>query len=30
MYGWEPGLEFAVEVEDDGIKLKPLTPFTEN
>jgi AbrB family looped-hinge helix DNA binding protein len=28
-HGWEPGLEFVVEDEDDGIKLKPLTPFPE-
>jgi AbrB family looped-hinge helix DNA binding protein len=28
-HGWEPGLEFVVEDEGDGIKLKPLTPFPE-
>ena len=28
-HGWEPGLEFVVEDEDDGIKLKPLKPFPE-
>jgi AbrB family looped-hinge helix DNA binding protein len=28
-HGWKPGLEFVVEDEGDGIKLKPLTPFPE-
>ena len=28
-HGWEPGLEFAVEDMEDGIKLKPIKPFAE-
>jgi len=28
-HGWEPGLEFIVEDTGDGIKLKPLTPYSE-
>jgi AbrB family looped-hinge helix DNA binding protein len=28
-YGWEPGVEFAVEETEDGIKLKALKPFKE-
>ena len=28
-HGWEPGLEFVVEDTGDGIKLKPLTPYSE-
>jgi len=28
-YGWEPGVEFAIEETEDGIKLKPLKPFQE-
>jgi AbrB family looped-hinge helix DNA binding protein len=27
-HGWEPGLEFVLEDTGDGIKLKPLKPFT--
>jgi len=29
-HGWEPGLEFAVEDMDDGIKLKPIKPYKES
>ncbi len=28
-HGWEPRLEFVVEDTGDGIKLKPLTPYSE-
>jgi AbrB family looped-hinge helix DNA binding protein len=28
-HGWEPGLEFIVEDTGDGIKLKPVTPYSE-
>jgi len=28
-YGWEPGLEFVVEDTGDGIKLRPMTPYSE-
>jgi len=28
-HGWEPGLEFVVEDTGDGIKLKPMTPYSE-
>ena len=27
--GWEPGLEFIVENTGDGIKLKPMSPYSE-
>ena len=28
-HGWEAGLEFIVEDTGDGIKLKPMSPFSE-
>ena len=28
-HGWEPGLEFIVEDTGDGIKLKPMSPYSE-
>ena len=28
-HGWEPGLEFVVEDTGDGIKLKPINPYSE-
>ena len=29
-YGWEPGVEFAIEETEDGIKFKPIKPFKES
>ena len=28
-HGWQPGLEFIVEDTGDGIKLKPISPYSE-
>jgi AbrB family looped-hinge helix DNA binding protein len=28
-HGWEPGLEFVVEYIGDGIKLKPISPYSK-
>ena len=29
-YGWEPGVKFAIEETEDGLKLKALKPFEES